>query len=203
MKLRSFPLAKQHSIIVLLIAFFSLMAFAGDFFIGDSATQVFIYHRDLIAQGEVWRLFTAHLLHTNSIHLLLNLAALTMLWALHGHFYTIKNSIALFMFCALFTSLGIFYATPSLIQYVGLSGVLHGVFVFGAIMDINAKDKSGYLLFIGVWLKIAHEQIYGASSDISDLIEANVAIDAHLWGAVSGLVFTIAYLIIIRLNKEA
>jgi membrane associated rhomboid family serine protease len=65
-------------------------------------------------------------------------------------------------------------------------------------MDINAKDKTGYLLFIGVWLKIAHEQVYGASSDVSDLIEASVAVDAHLWGAVGGLIFSIIYLVVLH-----
>ena len=72
------------------------------------------------------------------------------------------------------------------------------IFVFGAIMDINVKDKTGYLLFIGVWLKIAHEQIYGASTDVSDLIEASVAVDAHLWGAIGGLIFVIFYWIFYR-----
>lgn len=198
MKLSAFPFSTQHSLAVLMIAVISILAFAGEFFMGDSATQLFVYHRNLIAQGEYWRLFTGHLLHTNGFHLLLNLAGLILLWALHGRFYSIKNYCALFVFCALGTSIGIFYGTPSLIQYVGLSGVLHGIFVFGAIMDIVAKDKTGYLLFIGVFVKIAHEQIYGASTDVSDLIEASVAIDAHLWGAVGGLVFTIIYLLFFR-----
>jgi membrane associated rhomboid family serine protease len=61
-------------------------------------------------------------------------------------------------------------------------------------MDIKTKDKTGYLLFSGVWLKIAYEQFYGASSEVSDLINASVAINAHLWGAVGGLVFTIVFL---------
>lgn len=194
MKLSSFPLSKQHSLTVLIIALLSMLAFAGEYFIGEAVTQAFVYQRALIAQGEVWRLFTGHLFHTNVFHLLLNLAALIMLWALHGRFYTIKNYSALFLFCSLSTSLGIFYDNPSLTQYVGLSGVLHGVFVFGAIMDIVSKDKTGYLLFIGVWLKIAYEQIYGASAAVSDLIEASVAVDAHLWGAVGGLLFTIFYM---------
>jgi len=91
-----------------------------------------------------------------------------------------------------------------LIEYVGLSGVLHGIFVFGAIMDIKSKDKTGYLLFIGVWLKIAHEQIYGASTDVSDLIEASVAVDAHLWGAIGGLLFSIIYLVLqVKEHKKA
>jgi len=126
-----------------------------------------------------------------------------MLWALHGRFYSIKNYTALFLFCSIVTSVGIYYGNPLLAQYVGLSGVLHGIFVFGAIMDIKSKDKTGYLLFIGVWLKIAHEQIYGASSEISDLIEASVAIDAHLWGAIGGLIFSIVYFVLlIKENKK-
>lgn len=198
MKLNTFPISQQHSLIVLIIALLSIFAFAGEYFIGEPVTQALVYQRELIIQGEGWRMFTGHLLHTNGFHLLLNLAALIMLWALHGRFYTIKNYLALFLFCSISTSIGIFYDNTSLTQYVGLSGVLHGIFVFGAIMDILSKDKTGYLLFIGVWLKIAHEQIYGASSDVSDLIEASVAVDAHLWGAVGGLLFSIIYVIKIK-----
>lgn len=202
MKLSTFTFSKQHSLIVLIITAVSILAFAGEYFIGDSITQALIYHRELIKQGEFWRLFTGHLLHTNGFHLLLNLAALIMLWALHGRFYTIKNYCSLFVFCTVATSMGIFYGSPSLIQYVGLSGVLHGIFVFGAIMDIVVKDKTGYLLFVGVFVKVVHEQIYGASTDVSDLIEASVAIDAHLWGAISGLVFTVIYLVFLRCKTK-
>jgi len=202
MKLSTLPVSSQHSLIVLIIASLSILAFAGEYFIGEQITQTLVYQRVLISQGEVWRLFTGHLLHTNGFHLLLNLSALIMLWALHGRFYSIKNYCALFIFCAISTGVGIFYADPSLIEYVGLSGVLHGIFVFGSIMDIKSKDKTGYLLFIGVWLKIAHEQIYGASSDVSDLIEASVAIDAHLWGAVGGLLFSIVYLVLLTKEKK-
>ena len=147
----------------------------------------FIYHRNAITQGQWWRLFTGHFFHTNGFHLLLNLAALALLFGLHGKFYNIKNYTALFLSSALITSGGIYHFSPQLQQYVGLSGVLHGVFIWGALMDIKNKDKTGYLLFIAVCLKIAHEQIYGASGDLASLIEANVAIDAHLWGALGGL----------------
>lgn len=202
MKLSTFPIDQKQSLIVLIIALLSVLVFAGEYFIGEQITQTLVYQRKLINQGEVWRLFTGHLLHTNGFHLLLNLSALIMLWALHGRFYSIKNYTALFLFCSIVTSVGIYYGNPSLAQYVGLSGVLHGIFIFGAIMDILSKDKTGYILFIGVWLKIAHEQIYGASSEISDLIEASVAIDAHLWGAIGGLIFSIAYLVLLTKEKK-
>jgi membrane associated rhomboid family serine protease len=38
-----------------------------------------------------------------------------------------------------------------------------------------------------VILKVSHEQYFGASQEIADLINASVAIDAHLFGSLSGL----------------
>ncbi len=200
MKLSSLPLAPQHSLMIILIALIAILAFILERVIGSTFTDFFVYQRQLISQGEIWRLFTGHFLHTNIYHLLLNLAALIMLWLLHGRLYSQASYSLLFLLTALITSLGIYYFNLNLQQYVGLSGVLHGVFVFGALMDIHANDKTGYLLFIGVWLKIAHEQIYGASTDVSALIEASVAVDAHLWGALGGLLFAIIYLITPKLQ---
>jgi len=164
--------------------------------LGNSFTSFFVYQRLSISKGEIWRLFTGHFLHTNSYHLLLNLAALIMLWLLHGRFYTQVNYALLFLFSALSTSLGIYYFSPDLLQYVGLSGVEHGVLVFGAIMDIRSKNRVGYLLLLGLCLKIVYEQTYGASTEVSNLINANIAIDAHLWGALGGLLFAMIYPII-------
>jgi rhomboid family GlyGly-CTERM serine protease len=178
-------LSWQTSSVVMLITLIALCAFIFD----NQLSSYFVYQRQLIAQGEIWRLISGHLFHTNGYHLLLNLAALILLWLLHGNFYTIKHYSLLFLFCALGCSIGIYVFEPSLDQYVGLSGILHGIFVWGALMDIRAKDNTGYLLLIGVVSKIVHEQLYGASSDLSELINASVAINAHLWGAISGALF--------------
>jgi len=161
--------------------------------------DMFIYDRALITQGEYWRLITGHLLHTNLAHFLLNSAAVILLAILHGKFYTISNYFFVFIISALFTSIGIYFYDPKLIYYVGLSGILHGIFIWGALKDIVNKDKTGYLLFIGVIMKITHEQIYGASDDIAKIINANVAIDAHLWGTVSGI---LAFSILLLLNSR-
>lgn len=191
---KNLPLKKQHSMMVVIIAFFAILAY----FFNDVVSELFVYKYRLISQGELWRAFTGHFFHTNGIHLLLNLAALLLLWALHGHFYHVKSYSLLFITSALICSAGMFYFSPEIRQYVGLSGILHGIFVFGAIMDMLHKDKTGYLLFVGVWLKIAHEQFYGASEQVSTLIDANVAIDAHLWGAVGGLLFSCCYVMMAK-----
>ncbi len=196
---KNLPFAKQHSLLVVIVAVIACFAY----FFDQSINNLFVYQYQLIREGELWRLFTGHFLHTNVFHLLLNLSALLLLWLLHGQFYTLKNYSLLFLISALICSAGLFYFSPDIKQYVGLSGVLHGIFVFGALMDIRWGDKTGYLLFFGVWLKIAHEQYYGASTEVASLINANVAIDAHLWGALGGLVFSCCYLLfsIIKLRQ--
>lgn len=76
-----------------------------------------------------------------------------------------------------------------MLWYAGLSGVLHGIFVWGAFCDIKHKVKFGWILMLGVWLKIAFEQFFGQDQHIANLIGADVAVDAHLYGAVAGVFF--------------
>jgi rhomboid family GlyGly-CTERM serine protease len=184
-KLSRWPLAQTHIMAPIIIFLLAIIAFATDQFSAD----IFIYDRSSISTGEIWRLLTGHIYHTNFNHLALNLAALIMLWALHGQYYNTKSYLALFVFSGLFISSALYFFSVDLTQYVGLSGILHAVFIWGALNDIKQGEKTGYLLFIGVWLKIAHEQFYGASASVVALIAANVAVDAHLWGAISGLIF--------------
>lgn len=57
-------------------------------------------------------------------------------------------------------------------------------------------------MLIGVTIKLVHEQIVGANEQVSKLIEANVAIDAHLWGAIGGLLFVLLYWLTCHLMKN-
>lgn len=54
-------------------------------------------------------------------------------------------------------------------------------------MDILNKVRSGWLLLAGVAAKLVFEQLQGSSEDVASLIDANVAVDAHLYGAVCGV----------------
>lgn len=183
-----FPIAKQHIIVPIIVFITALLAFVFDHQLSD----LLVYNRQALAESQFWRLFTGHFFHTNDMHFLLNSAALLLLWALHGHHYSVKNQVFLYVFAALATSVGIWFSSPELNQYVGLSGILHGVFVWGSVQDIKNGDKLGWLLVIGAFAKVIYEQVYGASSDIVNLIDASVAVDAHLWGAIAGLLVALA-----------
>lgn len=146
------------------------------------------FHRNKIATGEIWRIFTGQFVHANPTHLLLNIVGIGFIWLLHAEHRTQKQYYIHTAFLSLWTGLGIWLFVPDIKVYTGLSGLLHGVIVWGAIKDIQVGMRSGILLFIGIWGKLAWEQYSGPSTDVGELIQSRVAIEAHLIGAIGGLV---------------
>lgn len=164
------------------------------FLFEPQTSQWLAYDRIMVSSHEWWRLLSANLLHTNLNHLLLNSAGLALLWALHGDHYSIRRFFNLFVLCYLGCTAGLYFFAENLIWYVGLSGTLHGIFVWGAMKDIQQHVSFGGLLFIGVWEKILYEQLSEPNLELANLINADVAIDAHLYGAITGLaVFSIGW----------
>jgi rhomboid family GlyGly-CTERM serine protease len=168
------------------------------FILEPFSSELLAYDRLRLASGEFWRFISGNFLHTNFNHLILNGFSLVLLWALHGQYYRTWAYLTIFMICSLGTTLGIYVFAPNMLWYVGLSGALHGLFVIGAYHDILKGYKTGWLLLVGVGLKITHEQWAGASQDVAELIGASVAIDAHLFGAFTGMLL-VSYLLI---NKQ-
>ncbi|WP_445945438.1 rhombosortase [Shewanella sp.] len=163
---------------------------------GSSVADSFSYLRLNITQGQVWRLLTGNLLHTNLWHLAMNLAGLWVILFLHEMHYRKQALLIylLFISLCLFEGLGLYFYYPALLSYVGLSGVLHGLFSFGAIMDITRGYRSGYLLLAGVLAKVCYEQTYGASDSVVELIGARVATESHLVGVISGIICAFIWL---------
>jgi rhomboid family GlyGly-CTERM serine protease len=181
------PTAPHQIVVVLAILFISLLAFIFE----DNVINALVYERHSIAQYELWRLITGHFFHSNINHLLLNIGGVLLIWSLHGQHYKTLEYAVFFTFSALFTGLCLYFLSPDIKSYVGLSGVLHGIFVWGVIYDIRKKISGAWVLLLGVIGKLLYEQMYGAEEAIKTLIEAPVAIDAHLWGAISGLLFAL------------
>ncbi|ABV36656.1 rhomboid family protein [Shewanella sediminis HAW-EB3] len=145
------------------------------------------FRRSAITNGEYWRLFTGNLLHTNQWHLLMNLAGLWVLLLLFKPHFKALTFTLIFSALCLLQGLGLYLFYPGLLGYVGLSGMLHGLFTYGAIRDISTGLKSGYLLLLGVIIKVAYEQIFGASEQVTEMIGARVATEAHLIGVITGI----------------
>ncbi|MEL4426790.1 rhombosortase [Shewanella indica] len=150
-------------------------------------TELFAFRRSAIEQGELWRLVSGNLLHTNFWHLLMNLAGFWVILYLHKEHYNALGVLILTLALCLFEGVGLYLCYPELMGYVGLSGILHGLFAFGALADIRSGRSSGYLLLAGVIAKVGWEQWQGAAAEVSALIGARVAVEAHLVGLIGGI----------------
>lgn len=181
------PLAPRFTLGPLIL----LITCLGLFLTEPLSSSWLAYDRNMLEHLQLWRLISGNLLHTNGYHLILNGSAVALLWALHGQYYNCKFYLLSMLYLCIVTTTFIFVFSPHLISYVGLSGALHGLFILGAYFDIRHGLKSGWLLLIGVMAKIGHEQWFGPSAEIVSLINAKVAIDAHLYGAIAGIILIV------------
>jgi len=92
------------------------------------------------------------------------------------------------LFIAFFCSIGILLDNQ-FNRYVGLSGVLHGLFVIGGRWEMRRYKLSGAMLLAIIIGKLMYEQIYGALPGSESVAGGKVAINSHLYGAIAGGVF--------------
>ncbi len=91
------------------------------------------YDRDALAAGQIWRLLTANFIHLGWAHLLLNLAGFLLIGWLFADEERPATWLVVLLACCMASSLGLYWLTPEIRWVVGMSGALHGLFVFGAL----------------------------------------------------------------------
>jgi rhomboid family GlyGly-CTERM serine protease len=92
------------------------------------------------------------------------------------------------VFTAVVTGLGLYWFNPELIRYVGLSGVLHGLFIYGAVREVRYYPFSGYVLLLLLVGKLFWEYINGPLPGSEEMTGGHVVVAAHLYGATGGFV---------------
>lgn len=145
------------------------------------------YERDGILSGQVWRVLTAHIVHLGWEHLALNVVGLALLWLMFARQLTIGRWAIVITCSGLGVSAGLLAFHPELQWYVGMSGLLHGMFVAGAVAGVYAGYRFEWLLLGMVVLKLIWEQIAGATPATAQIVGGSVIVDAHLYGALAGL----------------
>lgn len=151
--------------------------------------ELLAWDRAEIQSGQWWRVFTGNITHTNYFHLLMNVSSLLLLALMHHAYY--KTFSIVFMVCVMMIVIGVVMFFTSFDWYVGLSGVLYGLFVWGAVKDIQNKRSLGWLMLFGALLKLLFDTFNQEEGLVANLIEASVAYQAHWAGALVGLVFAV------------
>ena len=168
----------------------------------------FMFDRTLLAEGQWWRLLTGHLVHTNTAHLLMNGAAVVVLWFVFGqnHLLGRRHPIAVYLgvvaLLSMLISTGLWIWFPEVEIYYGLSGALHGLFCFAAVSELFQRRWSGGLLLIGCFAKVGWELAVGPSAVTASIIEAKVAVSSHFLGTVFGTLIGTLVGWIFRLQKS-
>lgn len=162
---------------------------------GSDITLWLRFDRNGILSGEVWRLFTGHLAHLSWAHLFTNLVGLALVWGLFGQHLPAKRWLHVIFFNALGISLLLLVVDSHIFWYVGLSGVLHGMFMVGCLYDMRNGRWDAKLLFVLLIGKLLWEQLREPSAEATSLIHqfvelfigGAVIVDAHLFGALMGV----------------
>ena len=151
------------------------------------------FDRAALVAGEAWRLVTANFIHLGWNHLILNVAGFLLIGWLFADEVSSAVWLVVLLACCLAASLGLYWWTPDVYWVVGMSGALHGLFVFGALSWLKHSDRMAWGLLAGVTGKLLWEQTMGAMPFSEGVVGGAVVTDAHLWGALGGLITGIAY----------
>jgi rhomboid family GlyGly-CTERM serine protease len=145
-----------------------------------------------ITHGQLWRLLSGHFVHFGWPHTLMNVAAFMLCsLALLAH-YSVTKTLLLIFWCCMAVSAGMYFFNPEYATYAGLSGSIHGFIVAGLL---QSKAHPRWLRAIALALlsaKLFQEQSPNyQATDLQALLPVPVAVDAHLYGAISGIAFVV------------
>jgi rhomboid family GlyGly-CTERM serine protease len=150
---------------------------------GEGGRALLRYERSAVADGEWWRLLSAHVVHLDLRHALLNIVGLALVWALFARDYSPKAWLAIVLGTMAAIDAGLWLGDSTVQWYVGSSGVLHGALAAGILAHVRKGERGGWLLAGLLAAKLLYEQAVGAlpfsGSD-------PVVVDAHLYGVAGG-----------------
>jgi rhomboid family GlyGly-CTERM serine protease len=169
---------------------------------GDAGRLALRYDRAAIAEGEVWRLITGHLVHLGPSHLAMNLLALAILAFVLPALSAPRDWLTAFVASALVIAAGLYGFHPSVAWYVGLSGVLHGFWIAGVILAIDQRRYEAVPLGLLLLFKLGYEVFFGAIPLSGEVAAGPVVTAAHAWGAVGGAIPALASIAVRRRRRS-
>jgi rhomboid family GlyGly-CTERM serine protease len=177
--LRSLNGDGRHGVALLLAIGLLLIPLIG----GDELRMAWRYQRDAVASGEAWRFLTAHLVHLDITHAVLNALGLVLLWGLFARAWRPLQWLFATAVSLLAIGLGFWFLSPQLQWYVGASGLLHGIFACGCIALLRERDWIGVAATAIFIAKLVWEQLVGPLPFEEG---GNIITVAHLYGAMGG-----------------
>ncbi len=145
------------------------------------------YSREAIADGQLWRLASGHLVHMNLWHTLLNLSGFLLCWFFFPDLLTRRRLWIWLLVSIPLVSAAFWFIDTDLEGYVGLSGILHGLLVMCLLAGFSGHPKLHGLLLAVVIARLTWEQQPDYNINyLLDTIGGAVYVNAHLYGSLVG-----------------
>lgn len=151
------------------------------------------YERGAIGAGQWWRLLTGNFVHLGWYHLFLNELGLVVLVLLCPERLTVGVLARRVVLIGLAMSLCLYALVPRLQNYVGMSGVIHGLFVLGLLPQVRRRDLLSLGCLIFLLGKLGYEQFAGAPVSDEAAIGGSVITDAHFFGAIAAFGYALIF----------
>ncbi len=160
------------------------------------------YVREAILSGEWWRLMWGGWVHHNSAHLWMNLIAMILIWHL---FSPILSGFRWLLFMILevtVVDLCLLLFMPSTLNYWGLSGALHGLFVFCCLLGWQRGESHAKWWFCGLLVKLVFD-FTREDAVTAQLIGARVHVESHIIGTITGIGLALFIMLIARAKQQS
>ncbi len=183
--------SKWHTIIIVAapLALVAIVLQAG----GAEVREALAWQRASVAAGEFWRLLSGHLVHLGWSHLGYNLAGLVLIGWLVGPAFDPLRWACIVLASIAAIDIGFWFLSPALAWYVGMSGILHGVLTAGVLAGLLSREREAFVLAVFIVGKLAWEQWAGPMPGSESASGGAVIVDAHLYGAVGGLLAALGF----------
>lgn len=160
---------------------------------GEAVREALRYDAPAIAAGQWWRLLSGNFVHLGWWHLFLNEVGLLVLVLLCPEPLSWSVWLRRLLLLGLGMSLGLYFLVPETRWYVGMSGVIHGLFVLGLGRQVLQKDliAAGCLAYLVG--KIAWEMVSGVPVSDEQALGGRVLVESHLYGALSALIYGLIF----------
>jgi rhomboid family GlyGly-CTERM serine protease len=159
-------------------------------FSGESLQSSLRYSRAALESGEWYRLLSGHWVHLDWSHAYMNMAGLWLLAVVDTESPGLRMCILRSLVLSLAVGLMLYAGEPGLYWYVGLSGVLHGLFTIVLLRSAwLQRDRLALFILVVLIGKLIWEHYHGALTQ--GVLGAPVIVSAHSYGAFAGMVYAV------------
>lgn len=157
---------------------------------GTPARDALGFARTAIAHGEWWRLVTGNFVHLGARHLFLDALGLGLWMLLCGTAVGWRGWCVRSLALASGVGLGLYFFVPGVVGYVGLSGMIYGLFVLDLGHDA-VVDRDGFAILCVVVIAARVGWAIGSGTPAweRNFMGGEVISAAHLCGMATAVLY--------------